>query len=155
MEMILSCPDLAETVLRNLDHISIVALGRTNSVARTAVQAAIRDNPSLLAVAARNADRPLTKTALMGWFALTRSEADALPRSVYARRRPGGGCYFLYRAAAFERAVAIVVARDGTESAERQQTKCQLQAKKPTRSFSEPGGNAVGALQKRQRMMGG
>ena len=81
--------------------------------ARAAQRAAIRASPSLLAAAARNADRALTKTALMGWFALTSSEADALPRAKYARARPGGGFYYLYRADAFDRAAEVVAARDG------------------------------------------
>lgn len=113
MEVLLSCPDLVETLLCHIDHASSVALGRTCSAARTAQRAAIRANPLLLAAAARNADRALTKTTLMGWFALTSREADALPRAVYARRRPGGGCYYLYRDDAFDRAATVVAARDG------------------------------------------
>ena len=42
----------------------------------------------------------LTKTQLMGWFALQSKEADALPRARHARR--AGGSYFLYRQPAFE-----------------------------------------------------
>ena len=114
MEALMSCPDLVETLLRHLDHVSSVALSRTCSAARTAQRAAIRANPSLLAAAARNADRALTKTALMGWFALTSCEADALPRAMYARTRPGGGFYYLYRDDAFDGATAVVAARGGT-----------------------------------------
>ena len=114
MESLLACPDLVETLLRHLDHVSIVALSRTCSAARTAQRAAIRASPSLLAAAARNADRALTKTALMGWFALTSCEADALPRAMYARTRPGGGFYYLYRDDAFDGATAVVAARGGT-----------------------------------------
>ena len=52
---------------------------------------------------ARNAGA-LTKSQLIGWFGLTSLEADALPRSQYVRLR-GPGFYFLYRAAAFDRAL--------------------------------------------------
>ena len=113
MEALLSCPDLVETLIRHLDHTSSVALNRTCSAARTAQRAAIRSNPSLLAAAARNADRALTKTALMGWFALTSCEADALPRAMYARTRPGGGFYYLYSDDAFDHAATVVAARGG------------------------------------------
>ena len=50
--------------------------------------------------AADNA-RALTKTELMGWFALSSAEANALPRSQYVGRA-GGGFYFLYRQPAFK-----------------------------------------------------
>ena len=71
--------------------------------ARTGLRAAIRGAPDLLVRAACNAGA-LTKTQLMGWFALTSLEADALPRSQYMRLR-GPGFYFLYRAAAFDQAL--------------------------------------------------
>jgi hypothetical protein len=56
---------------------------------------------------------PHEDDTFMGWFALTSREADALPRAMYARRRPGGGFYYLYRADAFDRAATVVAARDG------------------------------------------
>jgi hypothetical protein len=86
-----------------LDPTSIVALGRVSRNAHTALRAAIRGAPNLLVRVARNAGA-LTKSQLIGWFGLTSLEADALPRSQYVRLR-GPGFYFLYRAAAFDRAL--------------------------------------------------
>ena len=107
IEMIFQSEDLTSLVAEYLDPTSIVALGRTSRGVRAALRAAIRGAPSLLVRAACNADA-LTKTQLMGWFALTSLEADALPRSQYARVR-GSGFYFLYRAAAFHKALSRVL----------------------------------------------
>ena len=67
---------------------------------------------------------PHEDDTFMGWFALTSREADALPRAMYARRRPGGGFYYLYRADAFDRAATVVaadaVADAGTSGGDRQ-----------------------------------
>ena len=101
--MVFQSEDLASLVAEYLDPTSIVALGRTSRGVRAALRAAIRGVPSLLVRAACNADA-LTKTQLMGWFALTSLEADALPRSQYVRLQ-GPGFYFLYRAAAFDQAL--------------------------------------------------
>ena len=102
-EAILEGEDLMSLVVVYLDPTSIVALGRVSRNARTGLRAAIRGAPDLLVRAACNAGA-LTKTQLMGWFALTSPEADALPRSQYMRLR-GPGFYFLYRAAAFDQAL--------------------------------------------------
>lgn len=99
LEAVLECSDLAVLVLGGLDPASMVALDRVSRSTRAAKAAAIRDSPRLLVRAAENA-RALTKTQLMGWFALSSAEADALPRSQYMRRV--GGFYFLYRQPAFE-----------------------------------------------------
>ena len=102
-EAVLESQDLMSLIMEHLDPTSIVALSRVSSDARAAVRAAIRGTPDLLVKGARNAGA-LTKTQLMGWFALTSLEADALPRSQYMRLR-GPGFYFLYRAAAFDQAL--------------------------------------------------
>ena len=102
IEVVLESEDLMRLIVEHLDPTSIVALGRVSRDARTALRAAIRGAPDLLVRAACNACA-LTKTQLMGWFALTSAEADALPRSQYVRLR-GSGFYFLYRAAAFDQA---------------------------------------------------
>ena len=102
-EAILESEDLMSLIMEHLDPTSIVALGRVSRSARTGLRAAIRGAPDLLVRAACNAGA-LTKTQLMGWFALTSPEADALPRSQYVRLR-GHGFYFLYRAAAFDQAL--------------------------------------------------
>lgn len=102
-EAVLESVDLMSLVVTYLDPTSIVALGRVSRNARTGLRAAIRGAPDLLVRAACNAGA-LTKTQLMGWFALTSPEADALPRSQYVRLR-GPGFYFLYRAAAFDQAL--------------------------------------------------
>ena len=94
--------DLAVLVLGGLDPASMVALGRVSRNVRAARDAAISAAPRLLVQAAENAGA-LTKTHLMGWFALTSAEADALPRARYMRR--GGGYYFLYRQSAFEQVI--------------------------------------------------
>jgi len=105
--VVLESDDLASLVTEHLDHTSIVALGRVSQGVRSALRSAIRGSPHLLARAARNAGA-LTKTQLMGLFALTSAEADALPRSQYVRLR-GPGFYYLYRGAAFEHALAVLV----------------------------------------------
>ena len=102
-EAILEGEDLMSLIMEPLAPTSIVALGRVCRNARTGLRAAIRGTPDLLVKGARNAGA-LTKTQLMGWFALTSLEADALPRSQYVRLR-GPGFYFLYRAAAFDQAL--------------------------------------------------
>ena len=107
VEVVLESEDLTSLVVAYLDPASIVALGCASHSVRTALRAAIRGAPNLLVRAACNAGA-LTKTQLMGWFALTSAEADALPRSQYMRLR-GSGFYFLYRAAAFELALANVL----------------------------------------------
>ena len=103
VEVVLESEDLMSLIVAYLDPTSIMALGRVSHNARTALRAAIRGAPDLLVRAACNAGA-LTKTQLMGWFALTSLEADALPRSQYVRLR-GSGFYFLYRAAAFGQAL--------------------------------------------------
>ena len=103
MEFVLESEDLASLIVEYLDPTSIVALGRVSRNAHTALRAAIRGAPNLLVCVARNAGA-LTKSQLIGWFGLTSLEADALPRSQYVRLR-GPGFYFLYRAAAFDRAL--------------------------------------------------
>ena len=122
IEALLSCPDLLESILRHLDHSSFAALGRVCWSARVAERAAVRANPALLAVAARNGGRAFTKSACMGWFALTSCEADTLPRSMHARTRPGGGFYYLYHDSAFGGAVAILSARRSTWAKRRAST---------------------------------
>lgn len=94
--------DLIEVVLGHLDPMSIVALGRVNRGVRAAQRVALRGDPRLLVQAAENA-RSLTKTQMMGWFALRSAEADTMPRSQYVRRRCSGGFYYLYREPAFAR----------------------------------------------------
>jgi len=100
---VLESEDLMSLIMEHIDPTSIVALSRVSRNARIALRAAIRGTPGLLVKAACNAGA-LTKTQLMGWFALTSFEADALPRSQYMRLR-GPGFYFLYRAAAFDQAL--------------------------------------------------
>ena len=102
-EAVLESEDLTSLIVKYLDPTSIVALSRVSRSTRTALRAAIRGAPDLLVRAACNACA-LTKTQLMGWFALTSAEADALPRSQYMRLR-GSGFYFLYRTAAFDQAL--------------------------------------------------
>jgi len=102
-EAVLESEDLTSLIVKYLDPTSIVALSRVSRSTRTALRAAIRGAPDLLVRAACNAGA-LTKTQLIGWFALTSLEADALPRSQYVRLR-GPGFYFLYRAAAFDQAL--------------------------------------------------
>ena len=103
VEVVLESEDLTSLVVAYLDPASIVALGCVSHSVRTVLRAAIRGAPNLLVRAACNAGA-LTKTQLMGWFALTSIEADALPRSQYVRLR-GLGFYFLYRTAAFDQAL--------------------------------------------------
>ena len=90
IEVVLESEDLMRLIVEHLDPTSIVALGRVSRDARTALRAAIRGAPDLLVRAACNACA-LTKTQLMGWFALTSLEADALPRSQYVRQRRSEG----------------------------------------------------------------
>ena len=104
--VVLESEDLVGLVAEHLDNACIVALGRVSQGVRSALRSAIRGAPHLLARAARNAGA-LTKTQLMGFFALTSAEADALPRSQYVRLR-GSGFYFLYRGAAFDHALATL-----------------------------------------------
>ena len=102
-EIVLESEDLMSLIMEHVDPASIVALGRVSRSARSGLRAAIHGAPDLLVRAACNAGA-LTKAQLMGWFALTSLEADALPRSQYMRLR-GPGFYFLYRAAAFDQAL--------------------------------------------------
>ena len=76
------------------------ALGRVSRAVRAAQRSAISNSPQLLVAAALNSD-VLTKSRLMGWFALQSAEADTLPRTKH--KRLAGGFYFLYRQPAFER----------------------------------------------------
>ena len=122
MDIVLGCADLFECVVRWLDPRSAVALGRMCSASHTSLCAAFVNRPSLLATMAHNAEKAMTKTSMIGWFALTSPEASAIKHAVYVRR--GGGFYYLYRGDAFEQAVAVVgrhwagrVARRGTWSA--------------------------------------
>ena len=82
IEVVLESEDLTSLIVECLDPTSIVALGRVSRNVRTALRAAIRGAPNLLVRAACNAGT-LTKTQLIGWFALTSLEADAMPRSQY------------------------------------------------------------------------
>lgn len=107
LEAVLESEDIASLIAEQLDPTSVVALGRVSRDVRAALRVAIRGAPSLLVRAARNAGA-LTKTQLMGFLALTSAEADALPRSQYVRMR-GLGFYYLYRAAAFDMALANVL----------------------------------------------
>ena len=102
-EAALESEDLMSLIAEYLDPTSIVALGRVCRNVRTALRAAICGAPDLLVKVACNAGA-LTKAQLMGWFALTSIETDALPRSQYVRLR-GPGFYFLYRTAAFDQAL--------------------------------------------------
>ena len=107
LQAMLESEDITSLITEQLDPTSIVALGRVSRDVRAALRVAIRGSPSLLVRAARNAEA-LTKTQLMGFLALTSTEADALPRSQYVRLR-GSGFYYLYRAAAFDLALANVL----------------------------------------------
>ena len=107
LKVVLESEDIASLIAEQLCPTSIVALGRVSRDVRVALRVAIRGAPSLLLRAARNAGA-LTKTQLMGFLTLTSAEADTLPRSQYVRLR-GSGFYYLYRAAAFELALANVL----------------------------------------------
>lgn len=106
-EVLLDCADVFECVLRRLDPRSAVALARTCSAAHSHHFMVIGANPSLLGAVAGNADRALTRTALMGWFALTISEASTIKHAMYARRA-GRGFYYLYSGDAFAQATATI-----------------------------------------------
>ena len=95
----LESPDVAILVLSSLNTTSMVALGRVSRAVRAAQRGAITNSPHLLVVAALNSN-VLTKSQLMGWFALQSAEADTLPRTKH--RRLAGGFYYLYRQPAFE-----------------------------------------------------
>jgi hypothetical protein len=101
-----SCADVYECILRELDPQSAIALSQTCSAAYKLYHAVLDTSPSLLATVASNADRALTKSAIMGWFALTSSEASGIHHAVYLRR--AGGVYFLYSGDAFRQAAATV-----------------------------------------------
>lgn len=107
LQAVLESEDIASLIVEQLDPTSIVALGRVSRDVFVALRVAIRGAPSLLVRAALNAGS-LTKTQLMGFLALTSAEAEALLRSQYVRLR-GSGFYYLYRAAAFELALANVL----------------------------------------------
>jgi hypothetical protein len=115
VSVVLESEDLTSLIVEYLDPTSIVALGRVSRDVRTAMRSAIRGAPNLLVRVARNAGA-LTKSQLVGWFALTSLEADALPRSQYVRLQ-GPGFYFLYRTAAFDRALDdYLVSAEGWEA---------------------------------------
>ena len=95
----LESPDIAILVLSGLNTTSMVALGRVSRAVRAAQRSAISNSPQLLVAAALNSD-VLTKSRLMGWFALQSAEADTLPRTKH--KRLAGGFYFLYGQPAFE-----------------------------------------------------
>ena len=113
---VLECVDVASCIVEHLEPASIVALARVGRGVRAAQRDAIRGAPRLLVAAACNRGA-LTKTQLMGWFALTSAEANALPRARYVRMR-GGGFYFLYREGAFELALSAIL-KSGKPSAQR------------------------------------
>ena len=96
---VLESTDVAILMLSSLNTTSMVALGRVSRAVRAAQRGAITNSPHLLVVAALNSN-VLTKSQLMGWFALQSAEADTLPRTKH--RRLAGGFYFLYRQPAFE-----------------------------------------------------
>ena len=101
MDTVLGCADLFECMIRWLDPRSAVALNRTCSASHTSMRAAFLNSPSLLATVAHNtAGKAMTKTSMMGWFALTSPEASAIKHAVYVRN--GGGFYYLYSGDAFE-----------------------------------------------------
>ena len=103
----LECVDVASCIMEHLEPASIVALARVGRGVRAAQRGAIRGTPRLLVAAACNVGA-LTKTQLMGWFALTSAEANTLPRARYVRMR-GSGFYFLYREGAFELALSAIL----------------------------------------------
>ena len=105
-EALLDCTDVFECILRRLDPQSAISLSRTCSAAHSRFYAVFGANPPLLAAVAGNADRALTKTAMVGWFALTSFEASAIKHAVYARK--AGGFYYLYGSNAFTQATAII-----------------------------------------------
>ena len=96
---LLETADVAELVLGHLDTTSMVALSCVSRAVRVAQRGAISHSPKLLVTAALNA-HALTKSQLMGWFALQSVEADMLPRTRH--KRLAGGFYFLYQKPAFE-----------------------------------------------------
>ena len=123
MDTVLGCADLFECMVRWLDPRSAVALNRTCSASHTSMRAAFLNSPSLLATVAHNtAGKAMTKTSMMGWFALTSPEASAIKHAVYVRN--GGGFYYLYSGDAFEQAVAVV----GKDRAERVARRCTWSA---------------------------
>eukprot|EP00964_Phaeocystis_antarctica_P129130 scaffold92998_cov61-Phaeocystis_antarctica.AAC.2 len=101
---LLESTDVATLVLGHLDTTSMVALGRTSRGVRAAQRFTIRNSPQLLVAAASNG-YALTKGQLTGWFALSSTEADQLPRTRHKRR--AGGHYFLYRQPAFEGVLGV------------------------------------------------
>ena len=96
---LLETTDVAALVLGHLDTTSMVALSCVSRAVRAAQRGAISHSPQLLVTAAVNA-HALTKSQLMGWFALQSVEADMLPRTRH--KRLAGGFYFLYQKPAFE-----------------------------------------------------
>ena len=107
LAVLLETIDVAALVIGHLDAKSVVALGRTSRDVRAAQRSAIHDSPQLLVSAASNACM-LTKSQMMGWFALCGSEADELPRERYLRR--AGGYYFLYGQSAFDQVLGTHLA---------------------------------------------
>ena len=66
---LLESTDVATLVLCRLNTISMVALSRVSRAVRAAQRGAISNSPHLFVAAALNANT-LTKSQLMGWFAL-------------------------------------------------------------------------------------
>ena len=118
----LESTDVAILVLSSLNTTSMVALGRVSRAVRAAQRGAISNSPHLLVAAALNSN-VLTKSRLMGWFALQSAEADTLPRTRH--KRLAGGFYFLYRQPAFERVLGTYLdnAKDWEERLQLRQVK--------------------------------
>ena len=114
IKAVLESDDCMSIIIKHLVPASFVSLGRVSRDVRVALRAAIGGAPCLLVSAACNAGA-LTKAQLIGWFALTSAEADALPRSQYVRRR-GSGFYYLYRSPAFDRTLKIIVSAEEWET---------------------------------------
>ena len=142
LQAVLESEDITSLIVEQLDPTSIVALGRVSRDVRVALWVAIRGAPSLLVRAARNAGA-LTKTQLMGFLALTSAEVNALPRSQYVRLR-GPGFYYLYRAAAFDLALANILG-----SAEAWEERLRARGNATT-----PGGGGVDGLGRNARQTG-
>ena len=114
----LESTDVAVLVLSSLNTTSMVALGRVSRAVRAAQRGAISNSPQLLVAAALNSN-VLTKSRLMGWFALQSAEADTLPRTKH--KRHAGGFYFLYRQPAFERVLGTYLLGNAKDWEERLQ----------------------------------
>ena len=130
---VLEYEDVTTLIFRRLDTTSMVALGRVSRAVRAAQRSAIRNSPDLLVVAALNASA-LTKSQLMGWFALKSAEADMLPRTRHKRR--AGGSYFLYRKPAFESVLSLYLgdAKDWEDRLQLRQSQAALPKRYSSRS---------------------